>query len=109
MTEEVNAETGLPAVKHNRLSPRNQITIAHWVILQEAGDRVLGNGSVCQRENLRLSRQSRHIHSFVHKVIKDLNILLEIFLVCQTNFLSKLTMEKQKKRDPPEILSAKMY
>ena len=76
MTEEVNAETGLPAVKHNRLSPRNRITIAHWVILQETGDRVPGNESVYQRENLCLSRQSRHIHNFVHKVIKDLDVLL---------------------------------
>ena len=75
--------------------------------MQEAGDRVLGNESVCQRENLRLSRQSRHIHSFVHKVIKDLNILLEIFLVCQTNFLSKLAMEKQKKTRPARNIERK--
>merc|ERR1711911_56794 len=90
-----------------RLSPRNLNTIAHWVILQEAGDRVLGNEGVCQWENLRLSRQSRHIHSFVHKIIKDLNILLEVFLVCQTNFLSKLVMEKQKKTRPAKNIERK--
>jgi len=39
LTEEVNAETGLPAVKHNRLNPRNRFTIAHWVNLQKAGNR----------------------------------------------------------------------
>ena len=49
MTEEVNAETGLPAVKNNRLNPRNRITIAHWVNLQKARNRDPGKKSVCQR------------------------------------------------------------
>ena len=44
-------ETGFPAVKHNRLNPRNRITIAHWVNLQKAGNRDPGKESVYQREN----------------------------------------------------------
>ena len=48
---EDNAETGFPAVKHNRLNPRNRFTKAHWVNLQKAGNRDPGKKGVCQREN----------------------------------------------------------
>jgi len=75
--------------------------------LQEAGDRVLGNESVCQRENLRLSRQSRHIHNFVHKVIKDLDVLLGSILSLSDKLPFQTGHGKTKKTRPAKNIERK--
>ena len=84
LTVEVNAETGFPAVKHNRLNPRNRFTKAHWVNLQKAGNR--DPGIKCLQTGKVVPFPAKQAHS----------------QFCSQSYKEPWLQKKMKDRDPPE-------